>query len=143
MKTSLNFLFLALVLSLLAVSCVKEEENVSVTEEEAVEVIESSMSAEAQGMAGEASDAAEAAGTYAIESLCGMSGDSSLTYAINQLNLQASYTINWHWELVCQGFIPNTLEFERTTEGTYESNRLLSDDSASSAWSVTNLVTGT
>ncbi|MBK6903437.1 MAG: hypothetical protein IPH04_11690 [Saprospirales bacterium] len=143
MKTSLYFLFLALSFSLLSSSCKKEEEAVAMTEEEAVEVIESSMSAEAQGMAGEASDVAEAAESFADESLCGMTGDSSLSYTIDQVNLQASYTIAWGWELVCTGFIPNTLEFVRTTDGTYETNRLKSDDSAISSWDITNLVTGT
>ena len=142
MKTSLYFLLLASAFALFT-SCQKEEEEVAMTEEEAVEVIESAMSAEAQGVAGEAADAAEAAGAYAVESLCGMSGDSSLTYSINQLNLQASYTINWSWALVCQGFIPNILEFNRTTAGTYETNRLKSDDSAESDWDISNLVTGT
>lgn len=142
MKATRFFLLTALAGSLFMVSCQKEESPEVMSEEEAVEVIESAMSADAQGIAGEAADVAKAADTYAQESLCGSSGDSTLNYSITKPNLTASYSVAWNWELVCQGPIPQALLFGRTIQGSYVTNRMESDDSGTSDWSVTSLIAG-
>lgn len=125
-------------------SCNKEEENLekSMEEEEAAEVMESAMTVDAEGLAREAEEAALAAQTYALESYCGLSGDTTFSRNVSNAFITASYSTTWDWQLTCQGPIPSIYFFGRETEGNYETNRMISVDTAFSDWSVSNLVTG-
>lgn len=144
MQTNLKFLFL---ISLIAftTACTQEEEvqtSEEITEEDAVEVVENALVAETKGVAGEVEEVDQAIETYAVESNCGLTGDSAFVYPIDRPNVQGEYNASYQWELVCDGAIPSTFIFDFENSGYYETNRIKSDDQGFGNWIVTELLTG-
>ncbi len=127
-------------------ACNKEEEQVTtVSEEDAVEVIENALVVESEGLTAEIEDAAQVADEYAekAEVPCGETFDSTVVYTLANSYITANYTSDWAWTLSCnQQNIPTTLDFTRTTDGEYETTRMLSDDSATGVWTMDNLLLG-
>lgn len=149
MKT-FNFLFLTLAIVVFASSCEKETSNVeseTISEEEAVDVVTGALMADSEGVTSEASEAAKVADTYdeGVENaaVCGQTYDSTFVKSYNGTNLSAAYSSAVSWTINCNDFnIPVSLDWGWTTQGDYESLRLLSNDNASSSWNVGNLITG-
>ncbi len=142
----LQFLALVLAIGLLS-GCNKEEEQqvTTVSEEDAVEVVENALKVESEGLTAEVEDAAQVADEYAekTEVPCGETFDSTAVYSLTNTYITADYTSSWSWTLSCnQQNIPTTLDFTRTTEGDYETTRMVSDDSATGAWTLDNLLLG-
>ena len=145
-------LAIALISTMSLIACDKNEEDtpqpeIEVSEEEAVAVVERAITANTQGVGAELEDAVYLADQYAetseLLSPCGEAFDSTLIYYIDQGNLSATYTIDWAWLLTCNALgIPLAIDYQRNTTGQYESLRMYSADSASSNWSVSNLIQG-
>ncbi|GJM33037.1 MAG: hypothetical protein DHS20C18_20380 [Saprospiraceae bacterium] len=127
-------------------ACNKEEEQIAtVTEEDAVEVVENALKVESEGLVVEVEDAALVTEEYVEKTLppCGASFDSTVVRNISNAYITADYTSNWNWTIICNNQnIPATLNFNRTTQGQYETTRLLSDDSAAGGWTIDNIILG-
>ncbi len=156
----IHFFALALLASFVLVSCQDKEEDPApepieetfISEEEAAEVVTASVISNSQGIASEVADAAALADEYAEfqsedeiqerSNACGQSFDTTVVRDIDKPNITANYTTNWAWTLNCEGLFPVSLDYSRDMEGIYETNRIFSDDGASSSWTLTNLITG-
>lgn len=139
--------FTLLALTLFLASCTAEDEmpqddSVEMTEEEALEIIESALIEETEGVAKEAQEVETAAETYALQSNCGLSGDTTYSYTLDRPNASGTYIVNWTWKLICEGNLPSILEFDRSIQGQYQTPRMESDDVATSNWSVNHLLAG-
>lgn len=149
---NLNFLKPALfVFAILAFSSCDREDEVDVSinslnEDEVVALVEGALTSDTEGVA----KASEDAITLTEESLektpdqvCGMSMDTTVSRNYNGARISSVYTLQWDWILTCNDLmIPQTFTFNRTLDGSYESLRLISEDSATGSWEVSNLITG-
>ncbi|MEM6379763.1 MAG: hypothetical protein AAF705_16285, partial [Bacteroidota bacterium] len=147
--TAVRALSLMLLSTLLFTSCdnTEEKEISLITEEDAVEVLESALMDGSEGISNEAQDAALVAKNYSGEnaniSSCGESFDSTVMKVVNQTAIQASYSTSWTWTITCNDFsIPQTLTFGRTASGNYETNRFTGESQSSSDWLLDNLILG-
>ncbi|NUO00860.1 MAG: hypothetical protein HUU01_09635 [Saprospiraceae bacterium] len=139
-----------MVLGLMATSCNKETEEPQdvLTEEEIVAVVEGAMLADTDGLAAQSEDAVYIAEQYTVKDglgggPCGETMDSTVSYNYTDPRITASYNSTFIWTLNCNNnSIPQSLDFDRTAEGNYETARMISDDSAVGDWLVENIVTG-
>jgi hypothetical protein len=161
-KTSLYLVLLFLGISLISFSSCQEEENSvpeptpqeeGITEEEAVEIMETAITMESSGLTQEIAEAAAMSESYEFPEeeseefqnidFCGVIFDTSIVRTVDNNSITAEYTTHTALTLICNSFnIPLELQFDRSSEGAFETNRWLSDDSAQGAWSLTNLLTG-
>ncbi len=118
-----------------------------ITSEEAVAIVEGALTSGSEGVAQEATDAARTAEQYqekGPDDFCGLTGDSTVTRNVDNAFITANYTTSWLWTVNCnENDIPVSLDFSRTAQGNYETQRMISDDNASSDWFVDNLLFGT
>ena len=119
-----------------------QEEAVQMTEEEAVEIVSAALTTDTQGIAKEVEEVEEAADVYALESNCGLEGDSTFTYSVNRPNVSGAYTVSYQWQVICEGLLPSIFKIEHQTSGQYETLRMKSDDIAGSTWKLENLIAG-
>jgi len=141
---------LLMAFGLLTTSCNKEAEEpqVVLTEEEIVAVVEGALLADTDGLAAQSEDAVYIAEQYTVKDglgggPCGETMDSTVSYSFSDPRITASYNSTFVWTLNCNNAsIPQTLDFDRTAEGNYETARMISDDSAVGDWLVENLITG-
>lgn len=149
MKPIRTITFFTLLIGL-TFACEKEDNQTQIddlSDEEVVALIEGSLVTETEGLATEATDAAYSAEVYSDSSAdnlpCGITNDSTVVRAYNSARITANYTSDWEWILMCNNFdIPTSLSWNRSTAGEYESLRLISDDSAESSLTVSNLIAG-
>lgn len=161
-KQSLYLVLLFLGISLIGFSsCQEEEDNApeptpqeeGLTEEEAADLVETALTIESAGLTQEIADVAAMSESYefpeeeneAFENtaLCGVLFDTTIVRTVDNNFITAEYTTHTALTLICNQLnIPLELSFDRSMEGSYETNRWLSDDSAQGAWSLTNLLTG-
>lgn len=148
---NLNFLkpvlFAFAILSL--ASCDRENRVINaiedLNEEEMVALIEGALSTTTEGLSKAVEDAVELTEEYietvGEEGLCDLSADTLMTRDYNGARVNSSYNLSWDWDFECSDLmIPQSLAFSRTIQGNYESLRLLSEDSGSSSWTLSNLV---
>ncbi|MCB0677031.1 MAG: hypothetical protein KDC30_10105 [Saprospiraceae bacterium] len=141
-------LALLLAASITLTSCQQEEAEpvAALSDEEALDLVEGALANTTQGLTQEALDAAYVAEPYVEKGggdPCGMTFDSTVVRSLNKPNITANYTSSWGWTVLCtpQG-IPNAVDYVRQTTGSYETTRLLSQDSAEGEWNVGNLLIG-
>ena len=77
-----------------------------------------------------------------LASPCGTSFDSTTNYVYNGNFITADYQTNWSWNLNCEGNLPATFTYGRTTNGQYETNRMASNDQAAGTWTASALISG-
>lgn len=143
---------LALIFSISLFSCDKEDtttptEDLKVTEEEAVDLITGAVLYSSEGMTAEAMDAADLAKDIEEKGfntiVCGEAGDSTLVRTREDARISANYSTTLNWLLNCSDLgLPSSLEFDRTTDGTYETNRISSTDDAISDWVLSEIIAG-
>lgn len=135
----------------LMVACQNEDDTASgaenVVDEEIVALIEGALLAESEGVTNEALDATLTAEQYLEKTVntefCNITFDSTVVRSFGTNRITSSYTSEWTWTVFCNGFnLPVSLDWGRATAGTYETQRLSSDDSSSSAWTIDNLILG-
>ncbi|MFK7932874.1 MAG: hypothetical protein AB8G22_05150 [Saprospiraceae bacterium] len=149
-------LFVLFLMSILT-ACNKDEENVTletntVTEEEIVDAVTVALSENGAGVSQEAQDVATLADDLENfvsdeiifrDSPCDINQDSTTTFSHNDTRLSANYESNWKWKVNCNNnSIPQTIDYQRSTSGTYETPRLNSTDAATSSWVLSSLITG-
>ena len=143
-----SLLWLGVACFLITSACESNEANLSdpMTEEEAIEIIEGALMTETEGLSQEVVDAAEIAtevieNTSSVFSNCGQPQDSSVVRNFSNGLVTANYSTNWNWLVICNSVkVPTQVQFERSAKGNYETARLSSNDSATSKWTVTNLL---
>lgn len=152
MICSKNILILAiLTTSSFFVACDKEDSSPTtdaMTNEEAVAMIEGAMALEAEGMTAEIDAAIELTEIMQVKSPtnvnCGVEQDSSITRTFDSARFSGSLSSTWSWLLNCTAQeIPTDLNFAREANVSYESLRLISDDSSTGSWGMSNLTSGT
>ena len=152
MKTSFSgfsssLLFLTLLLSTaLVVACDQENniipvEDLPLSEEQAAEIVGAALVGEQQGLDADIADMAE----VALETTnCGTAIDSTYIFTRNTDWLTANYTVGLQWLPSCgPGGLVRDIVFSRTTEGTYNTDRISSDDESASSLTVDNITGGT
>ncbi|MCS4436678.1 hypothetical protein [Aquiflexum gelatinilyticum] len=117
------------------------EPNVSLTEEEAVEIIEGFLAEKSAGMEETTSEYAR---TYqeeiSLNVQCNQQIADSYYFTNNGSVVQADYKYNWNFTLNCSGLsVPQSAVFSSTGSGTYTTARIASDDSSTFTATVTGL----
>ncbi|MCB0632432.1 MAG: hypothetical protein R2824_07695 [Saprospiraceae bacterium] len=152
MMSTPKLLFLALfAAATLFASCEKESDTPAaeaMTDDEAVAMIEGAMALEAEGMTSEIDAAIELTEIMMVKSPtnvnCGVEQDSSINRTFDSARFSGSLSSTWSWLLNCTAQdVPTDLSFNREASVSYESLRLISDDSSTGGWSMSNLTTGT
>lgn len=134
------FLAMAMVFS----SCKKAEEMLeSVSEEEAVEVVENSLSSDAGGFAGQIEESAAIVSTYteSKNEYCGMSFDSVFNIVNpSEAVITYHYNLEWDWVVNCNQFqIPESFVFNCEMGGGYDSPRMAANDNAGVSFELSDL----
>lgn len=114
------------------------------TEEEVVDLVETSMAGDDSGLASDvtyvAGKAIEDSSEYASD--CNYSGDSTFSSTFSGATRSYDYAYNYTWDVTCDGFIPVALNFNSSRTGNYTGTRLTTDGSALSTLTLTDLFTG-
>lgn len=119
----------------------------TITDEDAREVIESSFTFGTQGLTDGIFGAALVATIYSTKGgnndFCGVAFDSTLTINISRPVVTANYSTSFGWTVNCNNvMIPQSLDFERTASGSYETDRSSANNQVSSSWTISNLAGG-
>lgn len=145
-------LFIMLFVMAFTTSCDRKGDDtpvveMTISEEDAVDVIEGALTMDTEGLVSELEDAAEVADKYAEKTFnepCGVTFDSTFTVVESNAFITASYSNHLEWTVYCNNVeIPVNLDFSRESQGTYETTRMESADASSSAWNLDNLILGT
>ncbi len=147
MKLSKSFtvVFSLLIALMFFSSCNKDEQVYEeITEEDAVEIIESSMQKSTGGITETTEKYAEdLENDITLNDLCNTPYNESYTFTNNGI-ITANYTFNWQYELACSDpvNIPQSATFSANSSGSYNTQRINSNDSSESAFAVTGLQPG-
>ncbi|MCF8366016.1 MAG: hypothetical protein K9H16_09555 [Bacteroidales bacterium] len=137
MKSKIElFLMLSLSIIFFLASCSKDEDKIetdTITEEDAVEVVENALQEESGGIDDQISTSMEMASNYAdpeANSWCGWSFDSLITETNPSGTLILyTYSFAWNWKLVCNDQqMPERFEFAYDMDGWYDAPRIKSTD---------------
>ncbi len=136
--------------AILATSCNKETEEPQnvLNEDEIVAVVEGALLSDTDGLAAQSEDAVYVAEQYTTKDAlgggpCGETKDSTVNYSYSDARITAAYTSTFVWTLNCNNAsIPQSLDFDRTANGNYETARMISNDNATGDWLVENIVLG-
>ena len=129
-----------------------EDENIqpiddpAMTDEQAAEIVEAALITDAEGLTADLADASDIAGATAARDLvpCGTPQDSSFSVNYTGDRGSVDYSGNVSWTPLCgQGGLVRSINFSRTSAGTYTTPRLNSDDSANGDWTIDNITGGT
>lgn len=145
-----SLLALLTAVALFTTSCDKEPEEPQtvLSEEEIVAVVEGAMLADTDGLAAKSEDAAYVADQYTVKDAlgggpCGQTQDSTISRNYSDPRITASYNATLTWILNCTtASIPQSLDFDWTAQGAYETTRMISDDHANGDLLLENIVTG-
>ena len=138
--TPFHFLFAAfLAFIILAGTSCQSDDPTAVTDEDAVDLMESTLSSDDGGMATTMTDGARLA--MDMSGSC-LAGDSTVSRSFSGSLRQYSFDGVWNWTVVCDQFIPQSFTLNSTSSGTYNGPRLNYNGQSASTLTVTNLVTG-
>lgn len=118
-----------------------------ITEDNAIEVIESVFLDGTEGVTNEIEDAASIARTVSLTDKtyisCNESFDSSLVKDVDLSRLTAAYSTAWNWSFTCNNYnVPEVLLFGREAIGNYETLRFNGNTQSTSNWTVSDLILG-
>ncbi len=124
-----------------------DEPESLIADEDAIEVIESAFTSGTQGLTDGITAAALIATPFSVKGgnneFCGVTFDSTLSINISQTAVTASYSTTWTWTVNCNNFnVPQSVDFQSTADGSYETNRSAASNQIGNTWTVTNLVGG-
>ncbi|WP_026231839.1 hypothetical protein [Neolewinella persica] len=151
MKTSFSgfnssLLFLVLLLSTAFVVACDQENNIipvedlPLSDEQAAQIVEASLVGEQQGLDAAIADITEVA---VATTSCGTAIDSTYVFARNTDRLTANYAVDLQWLPSCgPGGLVRDIVFSRTTDGTYSTDRISSDDESAGNLTVDNITGG-
>ncbi|MCP4438927.1 MAG: hypothetical protein GY810_08275 [Aureispira sp.] len=118
-----------------------QQESTILTEEETAETIETLLKAEDGGMTQEVSDVTQLSKEeYSnYQSNCNYKGDSTLK--ISKGGLRAyDYDLSYDWEVVCNGVLPQSFNFNSSRKGSYTGPRMEHKGSGSSNLVATDIL---
>ncbi|MFK7969532.1 MAG: hypothetical protein AB8F95_04150 [Bacteroidia bacterium] len=144
MKTPITILcLLMLTICFTLTSCIEEPvTNKEMTEEDAVEIVESAIVYSSDGMVSQVEETSEIAEETLTqpEANCSQSFDSTATKIHAQGSpITFAYDYEWGWELMCNRMIPQQIDLTYSMDGTYSSARMYSEDEGSFAGVITGL----
>ncbi|MGB6151829.1 MAG: hypothetical protein WBG48_07550 [Pricia sp.] len=135
MKTNRPAQLLLGLLLTVSISCDREDNNfgdaAQVTEEEALEMVQTSLTSEAYGMPIQATDAATLDSDSTAKTMyeCGVLNSISMTRnSAENAAIKFTHSIDYLFSLVCDGDKPKAFAIEFEGNGTYSSPRMDSDD---------------
>jgi len=74
---------------------------------------------------------------------CGVTYDSTLAINLNLPAVTANYSTTFAWTVNCNNaLIPQTLDFQRSANGSWETDRSKGSNQISNSWTISNLVGG-
>ena len=147
MKNS-NFksIFLAIILVLGIFSCSNDDDsnddlNNQITEEEASEIIETSLKSDTGGLTETTkSYSDDLENDITLNDLCNTLYNDTFSFSYSNNFVDAGYTVNWEYELTCNALnVPQSAVFSSTSSGTYNTQRISSNDTSMSSFNITGL----
>lgn len=119
----------------------------TISDEEVLAIVSGTLTTGTEGITAEAEEMAYVAdavlekGPTALS--CGETADSTFTRNLNEGRLTALYENYLFWGLNCnENDLPTSIFFGRQMTGDYETERLISDDEATSDWLIESLLLG-
>jgi len=136
-----RILLLSLLLLVLA-SCRKDEDVMS--EEEVVDLVETTLSEEESGIASDIAYVAAKTGSEESQwaSNCTYAGDSAFTREFQGANVAYTFNYTYNWVANCDGLVPTSIDYASTRTGNYNGLRLTYNGSALNTFVVSDLLTG-
>ncbi|MEM0995531.1 MAG: hypothetical protein AAGN35_00565 [Bacteroidota bacterium] len=129
---------LMLALALFVSSC-NREDPVEVTEEDAVDLVESTVATDDEGVAAVASDGARMAVENATACLA---GDSTFTSEFTGSVRQYTFNVAWDWTVTCEQAVPQAFNLATNSLGSFSGTRLDYNGESAVSLVITNLVSG-
>ncbi|MBK8567170.1 MAG: hypothetical protein IPN76_28560 [Saprospiraceae bacterium] len=122
-------------------SCGKDREQIkaAISETQISYLVESALS---EGMSGLTAQVGEmvAIAQENISGQCGVTKDSTVVFENQTAIGSAEYTTGYTWTLVCEGdLVPLNFDFLSHMEGSYNNNRMTSNDYGDATWELTGL----
>ncbi len=145
MKHSKLFILGLFTISLFNLSCSSNDDDIdktsNITEEEAVEIIETSLQKSTVGINDTTEKFSEELTTNITINLeCGTLYDDTFVTSYDGENVQSSYTVDWSYEMSCNNLnIPQSVVFAFATDGNYSSPRIISTDSSNGNFEMSGL----
>ena len=138
-----------LLVAMASFSGCKEEQvtpEAAITEEEAVELVESSMAKQSGGTASDVADMGETASAIPnTNAPCGFTSDSTITRNFSYNQASANYVITVTWGVTCQGTpvpLPQSANFGLDAIGSYTTALMNGNDTSDCNFILTDLYTG-
>lgn len=136
-RTTLIGLAFALV-GTFATSCSKDKQEI--TEEDAVELIEGSLQESSAGLDETVKSYSELiVEDLAVNGNCTQNYDTSYVFGYTGVNVQADYTVSWGYNLSCNFGVPVSATLAASSDGTYSTNRMKSDDNSTANLTITGI----
>jgi len=125
-------------------SCTNDDDSIAsetLTEEEAVELVEASLQKNTGGLNETTKTYSEDLTTdITLNEVCGILYEETFPYTYNGNFITANYIIVWSYQMSCNTLnIPETAEFNATSSGVYTTRRIESNDVSQSSLSVSGL----
>lgn len=142
---SIRNTLLLIIIALLFSACSENEDILAaesnLTEEEAVLMVESSLKASTAGLVETTqSYSLELSNNPSLEDLCNTPQEELFTYSYEDALVSASYNMNWQYQLSCNNFnIPQNIGFNSSATGIFSSQRISSNDTATSQFQLKGL----
>lgn len=117
-----------------------DQEN-AISDEEAVELVEASLTAETGGLTSTAQLASqELTEDVNLEASCDLEQQETYPYSYSGNLVEANYELIWSYQIACDGlFVAQSALFSVSSTGTYSTQSISSIDNASSSLSVAGL----
>ena len=128
------------ILASVSLSGCSKEKNKEVTEEDAVEIIEASLKENSAGLSETVTKYTEALMGEFINDNCSQNYDTTYNFSYLGALIESNYTITWGYVLSCSNGLPSTINLNVTTQGTYSTNRVSSDDNSNTDFTITGLL---
>ena len=139
-------ILLAIIVSLLITSCSDDDDNTmnetqSITEEEAVKIVEASIARESAGVEETTYAYAKTYEQAVSQNVqCNQAVSDSYNYSHNSNVIWATYSYNWNFTISCNGLnIPQSATFTSAGSGMYSKPIIKSDDFSTFSATVTGL----
>lgn len=125
--------------TLLCTSC-QVDKNLELTEEEAVEIIETSVQKNSGGMVESIEAYTEKIVTDTNNTNCNFQYQDSFNFNFDNTAVTAAYAVDWTYSFSCNSFnVPTMAQFNLVSTGTYQSNRLNGADNITANIEVSGL----
>lgn len=141
-KNLLTLCTATFLIACLNMSCQKEE-SLDMTEAEAVEIIETSLQKNSGGMVESTEAYTEKLVNDTVQANCSTFYQDSFDFAYESGFVEANYAVCWSFEFSCSPLnVPQSAQFDVVSSGSYQTNRLNSNDNIIANLTATGLNPG-